>query len=75
MRTEYLLLALYEKPFLSFQETCKAIGISVQAGYNARSQKCFPIPMLEAPLRASIQDVARYIDQQRELAKEKIGHE
>ena len=75
MKTEFLLLSLYEKPFLSFQETCEAIGISKQAGYNARSQKCFPIPMLEAPLRASIQDVAEYIDQQREQAKEKIGHE
>lgn len=75
MQTEYLLLALYEKPFLSFQETCKAIGISNQTGYNMRSQKAFPIPMLENPLRASIQDVAQYIDQQREQAKEKINHE
>lgn len=71
MKTEYLLLSLYQKPFLSFKETCDAIGVSLQAGYNARSQKSFPIPMLESPLRASVQDVAAYIDQQRELAKGK----
>lgn len=75
MQTEYLLLALYEKPFLSFQETCKAIGISLQSGYNSRCQGTFPIPMLDKPLRASIQDIAQYIDQQREQAKEKISHE
>jgi predicted DNA-binding transcriptional regulator AlpA len=75
MKTEFLLLTLYEKPFLSFQETCEAIGISLQSGYNSRSQKTFPIPMLEKPLRASIQDIAQYIDEQREQAKEKIGHE
>lgn len=73
MQTEYLLLSLYEKPFLSFQETCKAIGVSRQAGYNARSQGTFPIPMLEHPLRASIQDIAEYIDKQREDAKGKIN--
>jgi len=75
MNTAYMLLALYEKPFLSFQETCEAIGISRQSGYNARSQGTFPVPMLENPLRASIQDVADYIDKQRDLAKEKMGNE
>lgn len=75
MNTEFLLLSLYEKPFLSFQETCDAIGISKQSGYNARCQGIFPIPMLDKPLRASIQDIAQYIDQQREQAKEKISHE
>lgn len=67
-----MLLALYEKPFLNFQEICKAIGIALQTGYNLRSQNSFPIPLLESPVRASIQDVAAYIDQQRELAKEKV---
>jgi predicted DNA-binding transcriptional regulator AlpA len=71
MKTEYLLLSLYGKPFLSFKETCDAIGVSLQSGYNARSQRSFPIPLLEGPLRASVQDVAAYIDQQRELAKER----
>lgn len=72
MRTEFMLLALYEKPFLNFKETCEAIGLSLQTGYNARSAKQFPVPLLESPLRASVQDVAAYIDQQRELAKEKV---
>lgn len=70
MKTEYLLLSLYQKPFLSFKEICEAIGVSLQAGYNARSQKSFPIPLLDKPLRASVQDVAAYIDQQRQIAKE-----
>lgn len=71
MKTEFMLLALYEKPFLNFQETCEAIGWGLQTGYNARSKKKFPIVLLDNPLRASVQDVAEYIDQQRELAKEK----
>lgn len=71
-KTEYMLLSLYNKPFLSFKETCEAIGVSLQGGYNARSAGSFPIPMLESPLRAAVQDVAAYIDEQRELAKEKL---
>lgn len=71
MKTEFMLLALYEKPFLNFKETCQAIGIALQSGYNMRSQNSFPIPLLESPVRASVQDVATYIDEQRELAKEK----
>lgn len=75
MQTEYMLLSIYEKPFLSFAETCEAIGISKQSGYNARSAGTFPIPMLDHPLRASIQDIAAYIDKQRDEAREKIAHE
>lgn len=73
MKTEFMLLAIYQKPFLTFQETCDAIGISLQAGYNARNLKQFPIPVLEKPIRVSIQDIAEYIDQQREIAKEKVS--
>ena len=71
MKTEYLLLSLYGKPLLSFKETCEAIGVSTQQGYNARSQGSFPIPMLKSPLRASVQDVAAYIDLERQRAKER----
>ncbi|MES2729937.1 MAG: helix-turn-helix domain-containing protein [Pseudomonadota bacterium] len=72
MKTEFMLLAIYQKPFLTFQEVCDAIGISHQTGYNMRSNNSFPVPILEKPIRASIQDVAEYIDQQREIAKEKV---
>ncbi len=72
MQTEFLLLSLYQKPFLSFEETCEAIGISKRSGYNMRYQKTFPIPLLDSPLRASVQDVAAHIDQQCELAREKM---
>ena len=72
MKTEFMLLALYEKTFLNFKATCEAMGISLQTGYNLRSLNSFPVPLLESPIRASVQDVAEYIDQQRELAKEKV---
>jgi hypothetical protein len=72
MNTEFILLSLYEAPFLTFAQTCKAIGISTQTGYNLRGQNAFPIPLLEAPIRAAVQDVAAYIDEQRELAKAKV---
>jgi predicted DNA-binding transcriptional regulator AlpA len=72
MKTEFMLLALYEKPFLNFEEICKAIGIAKQTGYNLRSQNAFPIPLLESPVRAHVQDVAEYIDQLRDQAKEKV---
>jgi len=71
MKTEFMLLAIYEKPILNFQETCKAMGISTQSGYNMRAQNIFPIPLMEGPLRASVQDIATYIDQQREQAKKR----
>lgn len=70
MKTEFMLLALYEKPFLNFKETCSAIGISLQAGYNLRSQKAFPIKMIDGPLRASIIDVAAYIDKLRDITEQ-----
>lgn len=73
MKTEFLLLTLYEKPFLNFQETCEAIGIKLKTGYNMRSERMFPIPMLESPLRASVQDVAEYIDLMREQARESMN--
>lgn len=72
MNTEFLLLGLYESPFLNFAQTCKAIGISTQTGYNLRSQGMFPVPVLENPIRAAVQDIAVYIDEQRELAKGKV---
>lgn len=72
MNTEFMLLALYEAPFLNFSQICKAIGISLQTGYNMRSSSEFPIALLERPIRASVQDVAEYIDKQRALAKEKV---
>lgn len=75
MQTEFMLLSLYEKPFLSFKETCEAIGISIRSGYNMRHLNTFPIPMLEGPLRASVQDVAAHIDNLREQAKERMQHE
>lgn len=71
MKTEFILLALYEKMFLNFKETCEAIGIPLQTGYNLRNRNEFPIPTLEHPIRASIKDISEYIDQQAELTRDK----
>ena len=73
MNTKFILLSKYEKPVLNFKEVCDAIGISVQSGYNMRSQGIFPIPMIDKPLRASIDDIANYIDEQFRIAREKIA--
>ena len=68
MNTEFMLLAIYNKPRLSLSEVCSAIGISIKTGYNKRSSRSFPIPLSGDPLMADIRDVANYIDLEREKA-------
>ena len=70
-RTEYLLLGMYGRTHLTFEETCKQIGIAVQTGYNKRSKGEFPIAVYGNPLKASVADVAAYIDKQQAEAKGK----
>ena len=62
MNTEFMLLAIYNKPRLSLQEVCNAIGISIKTAYNKRSSRDFPIHLSGDPLSADIRDVATYID-------------
>jgi hypothetical protein len=56
-QTEFLLLAIYNKPRLSLREVCEAIGMSMQTAYNQRSADTFPVPMSGDPLHADIRDV------------------
>jgi hypothetical protein len=63
MQTEFMLLAIYNKPRLTLREVCEAIGMSMKTAYNKRSANTFPIPMSGDPLHADIRDVAAYLDQ------------
>lgn len=65
MQTEFMLLAIYNKPRLSLREVCEAIGMSLKTAYNQRSANTFPIPMSGDPLYADIRDVAAYLDKLR----------
>lgn len=65
MQTEFMLLAIYNKPRLSLKEVSHALGMSMKTVYNQRSSNSFPIPMTGDPLHADIRDVAAYIDKLR----------
>ena len=62
MNTEFMLLAVYNKPRLSLKEVCSAIGMSIKTAYNKRSAHTFPVPMAGDPLTADVRDVAKYLD-------------
>jgi hypothetical protein len=62
MRTEFLLLAIYNKPRLNIDETCQALGMSTATGYTHRSRGKFPVAMTGSPLTADIRDVATALD-------------
>lgn len=62
MRTEFMLLAIYNKPRLDLDETCQALGISTATGYTHRSRGKFPVVMSGIPLTADIRDVAAALD-------------
>lgn len=66
MNTEFMLLAIYNKPRLSLKEVCNAIGMEIKTAYNKRSSHSFPVKMSGAPLTADIRDVAEYMDKIRE---------
>lgn len=66
MQTEFMLLAIYNKPRISFEQTCEAIGIAKQTGYNLRALKKFPVHLAGTPLTADIRDVAAHLDELRE---------
>lgn len=68
MQTEFMLLAIYNKPRLNLKEVCSAIGMSLKTAYNKRSTHTFPIPMAGDPLMADIRDVAAHLNQLRDQA-------
>lgn len=62
MRTEFMLLSIYNKPRIGFAEVCEAIGIAKQTGYNLRNHQRFPVKLAGNPLTADIRDVAAHLD-------------
>ena len=73
MNTEFMLLAIYNKPRLNFEEVCQALGISKDTGYTHRSLGKFPVPMSGHPLAADVRDVAAAVDALRQQASESAG--
>lgn len=69
MNTEFMLLAIYNKPRLNLDEVCEAIGMKLATGYTHRSLGKFPVPMSGNPLCADIRDVAQAVDKLREECK------
>lgn len=51
MQTEFMLLAIYNKPRLSLDETCHALGMSTATGYTHRSLGKFPVVCRAARLQ------------------------
>jgi hypothetical protein len=69
MQTEFMLLAIYNKPRLSLEETCQALGMSAATGYTHRSLGKFPVPMSGKPLTADVRDVAAALDRLRDESR------
>ena len=69
MQTEFMLLAIYNKPRLSFDQVCEAIGVAKQTGYNMRARSEFPIPLAGKPLTADVRDVAAHLDKIRQTSR------
>ncbi len=74
MNTEFMLLAIYNKPRLSIDEVCHALGISTATGYTHRSLGKFPVDMSGNPLTADVRDVAEALDRLREQAKSRASN-
>lgn len=68
MQTEFMLLAIYNKPRLSFDQVCEAIGVAKQTGYNLRARGEFPVQLNGNPLTADIRDVAAHLDKLRQTS-------
>lgn len=69
MNTTYMLLGIYGKPRLSFEQTCDAIGLAKATGYTHRSLGKFPVLMAGNPLTADVRDVAEYLDELRDKGR------
>jgi hypothetical protein len=75
MKTEFLLLACYEKPLIPLDVFCEDImGIGLQTARNRMAQGTFPVPLTRTARQPMIHvaDAAAYIDQQRESAEKPL---
>jgi hypothetical protein len=69
MNTEFMLLAIYNKPRLTMEEVCQSLGITTATGYTHRSLGKFPVPMAGNPLTADVRDVAEVLDNLRKAGR------
>ncbi|WP_110686986.1 pyocin activator PrtN family protein [Salinicola aestuarinus] len=68
MKTEFMLLACYEKPLIPLDVFCRDImGVSVQTARNRIAGGTFPVPLTRTARQPMVHvaDAARYIDTQR----------
>lgn len=71
MKTEFMLLACYEKPLIPLDVFCRDVmGVSMQTARNRIASGTFPVPLTRTSRRpmVHIADAAEYIDAQREGA-------
>lgn len=71
MKTEFILLAVYEKPLIPLETFCKDVmGIALKTARNRISAGTFQVPITrtDGGMMIHITDAARYIDKQRESA-------
>ena len=69
MNTEFMLLAIYNKPRLFMEEVCQSLGFTIGTGYQQRHRGVFPVAMTGSPLSADVRDVAEALDKLRAQAK------
>lgn len=69
MRTDFMLLAIYEKPLIPLEVFCRDVmGIKLQTARNRIAAGTFPVPITRtssSPM-IHIEGAARYIDSCRE---------
>lgn len=71
MKTEFMLLACYEKPLIPLEVFCADImGVSLQTARNRIAQGTFPVPLTRTARQpmVHIADAAKFIDAKRETA-------
>lgn len=70
MKTEFALLAAYEKPVMTLEQVAEMLGLSHRTLENKIYAEECPVPMfkLGSKWHCHVQDFARYIDTQRSSA-------
>ncbi|WP_280570658.1 pyocin activator PrtN family protein [Chromohalobacter sp. 296-RDG] len=69
MKTEFMLLAVYEKPMIPLDVFARDImGVELQTARNRIAAGTFPVPLTRTARQpmVHIADAAKYIDQKRE---------
>ncbi|MCP1290899.1 pyocin activator protein PrtN [Chromobacterium haemolyticum] len=77
MKTAFLLMAQYERPVLKLDDICEEyFGLSPAEARRRANLNTLPVPTMrlaesqKAPVMVHIDDLAQFIDKQRQSAKE-----